>query len=378
MQLTAKTLQGLEQVLAKEIEAIGGNNIQILKRAVTYEGDQKLLYRSCYELRTAVRILKPFHQFKTKHENHLYKKMKEVDWVSKFGLEQTFVINAVTNSKYITHSKYLALKSKDAIVDSFREVYDRQRPSIDLRNPDFRLNIHLGRDNVCTLAWDASGETLHKRGYRVESVEAPINEVLAAGMVILSGWKADRPLVDPMCGSGTIVIEAAMLANNIPPQRNRQQFGFMKWKDFDAGLWQEVRQEAKERIVTTKQSIYGYDKDFQAIKAATKNSMAAGLEDHITLNRQSFDQVASPSEDGILLTNPPYDERLEEEDIFAFYKDMGHVLKHQFEGYDAWLISSNIKAMKKLGLKPSSKKILYNGALECQFNCYELYKGSRK
>ena len=378
MQLTAKTFQGLEPILAKEIADLGGNNIQILKRAVTYEGDQKLLYRSCYELRTALRILKPFHQFKTKHENHLYKKMKEVDWVSKFGLEQTFVINAVTNSKYITHSKYLALKSKDAIVDSFREVYDRQRPSIDRRNPDFRLNIHLGRDNICTLAWDASGESLHKREYRVESVEAPINEVLAAGMVLLSGWKADRPLIDPMCGSGTIVIEAAMLANNIPPLRNRKQFGFMKWKDFDARLWQEVRQEAKDRIVITKQSIYGYDKDFQAIKAATKNSIAAGLEDRITLNRQDFNKVASPSEEGILLTNPPYDERLEEADIFAFYKDMGHVLKHQFEGFDVWMISSNIKAMKKLGLKPSSKKILYNGALECQFNCYELYKGSRK
>ncbi len=378
MQLTAKTFHGLEQVLAKEIEDLGGTNIEILKRAVTYEGDQKLLYRSCYELRTALRILKPFHQFKTKHENHLYKKIKEIDWVSKFGLEQTFMVDAVTNSKYLTHSHYVALKAKDAMVDSFREIYERQRPSIDRRNPDFRLNLHIGRDNVCTLSWDASGESLHKRGYRVESVEAPINEVLAAGMVILSGWKIDKPLIDPMCGSGTIVIEAAMLANNIPPQRNREQFGFMKWKDFDAELWKQIRQEAKDQIVQNKQAIQGYDKDFQAIKAATKNSIAAGLENHISLDRQAFDQVSSSVNDGILITNPPYDERLEEADIFAFYKDMGHILKHQFEGYDAWMISSNIKAMKKLGLKPSKKKILYNGALECQFNCYELYRGSKK
>jgi len=378
LQLTAKTFQGLEPVLAKEIENLGGTNIQIHKRAVSYEGDQKLLYRSCYELRTALRILKPFHQFKTKHENHLYKKMREVDWVSKFGLEQTFVINAVTSSKYITHSKYLALKSKDAIVDTFREVYDRQRPSIDRRNPDFRLNIHLGWDNVCTLAWDASGESLHKRGYRMESVEAPINEVLAAGMVLLSNWDQSAPLIDPMCGSGTILIEAAMLACNIPPQRNRQHFGFMKWEDYDKDLWRQVKQEAKERIQTVPSPILGYDKDFEAIKASMKNILAAQLEDAVTVERMDFNKQKQEYKEGVLITNPPYDERLEEEDIYAFYKDMGHVLKHKFEGFDAWLISSNIKAMKKLGLKPSKKNILFNGALECQFNCYELYKGSKK
>jgi len=378
LQLIAKTFYGLEEILAKEIENLGGQNIQLAKRAILYEGDQQVLYRSCYELRTALRILKPFHQFKTKHENHLYKKIKEVDWVSKFRLDQTFAINAVTNSKYLTHSKYVALKAKDAIVDSFREVYDRQRPSIDLKNPNFRLNLHIGRDNVCTLAWDASGASLHKRGYRVQSVLAPINEVLAAGMVLLSGWQKDRPLVDPMCGSGTIPIEAALMACNIPPQRQRQQFGLMQWEDFDASLWQQVQQAATAQIQKNPTTILGYDKEFDALQAATKNIIAADLTEEITIERTPFETLKNPPKGGIIITNPPYDERLEEEDIFAFYKDMGHVLKHQFEGYDAWMISSNIKAMKKLGLRPSTKKKLYNGALECQFNCYELYKGSRK
>lgn len=377
MQLIAKTFHGLEEVLAEEIKNLGGKNIQIAKRAVLYEGDQRLLYRSCYELRTALRILKPFHQFKTKHENHLYKKIKEVDWVSKFRLDQTFVINAVTNSKYLTHSKYVALKAKDAIVDTFREVYERQRPSIDRKNPDFRLNLHIGRDNVCTLAWDASGDSLHKRGYRVQTVAAPINEVLAAGMVLVSGWQKDRPLIDPMCGSGTILIEAALLAHNIPPQWQRKQFGFMQWEDFDAALWEQVQQQATDAIQATPATILGYDKDFEALQAATKNSIAANIQEKITIERLPFGSLKNPPTAGTIITNPPYDERLEEADIFAFYKDMGHILKHQFEGYQVWLISSNIKALKKLGLKPSSKKILYNGALVCQFSCYELYKGSR-
>lgn len=378
MQIVAKTFFGLEALLAEEIRAIGGENIVPLKRAVAYEGDQKVLYRSNYELRTALRILKPFHSFKTKHENHLYKKLCELDWPSYFSLDQTFAINAVTTSKYMDHSHYLALKTKDAIVDTFRLSHKGQRPSIDLDNPDVRLNVHLGYDNVCTLSWDSSGESLHKRGYRVQALEAPINEVLAAGMVLLAKWDKERPLVDPMCGSGTILIEAASYACQLPPQRLRQQFGFMKWKDYDKTLWKSVRQAADAQAIDTCPPILGYDKDFKAVKACSMNILAASLEDHIEINRIAIEKLDEVPPDGVIICNPPYDERLAMEDIYQFYNDVGHILKHRFVGYDAWLISSNVRALKQLGLKPSSKQVLFNGALECLYNCYELYKGSRK
>ena len=378
MQIIAKTFHGLEEVLAKEIEQLGGQNIEVLKRAVNYEGDQKLLYRSVYELRTALRILKPFHSFKTKHENHLYKKLREIDWASKFNLDQTFVVNAVTASKYFDHSQYLALKTKDAIVDSFREVHDGQRPSIDKVNPDFRLNIHIGYDNVCSLAWDASGDSLHKRGYRASTVEAPINEVLAAGMVLLSNWQKDCPLIDPMCGSGTILIEAAAYAYNLSPQRYRSTFGLMKWKDYDKELWEIVKKEAADRVTDFEHAIIGYDKDLSAIKASSMNILAAELEGKIDVSRMAIEKLDEQTAPGILIMNPPYDERLTVGDLYAFYKDIGHALKHKFMGFDAWLISSNVRALKQLGLKPSVKNVLFNGPLECLFNCYELYRGSRK
>jgi len=378
LQIIAKTFHGLEEVLAQEVKALGGKDIRVLKRAVSYEGDQKLLYRSVYELRTALRILKPFYSFKTKHENHLYKKIKEIDWVNQFNLDQTFVINAVTASKYFQHSQYLALKAKDAIVDSFREVHDRQRPSIDRINPDFRINLHLGFDNVCTLAWDASGDSLHKRGYRLDTVEAPINEVLAAGMILESGWQKDCALIDPMCGSGTILTEAALYAYNMPPQIQRKQFGFMKWKDFDRELWETVKREAEERMVECNVPILGFDKDFRAVKASTKNILAAELEGAIEINRIAIEELEVSEEKAVVITNPPYDERMELEDVMAFYKDLGYVLKDKLAGYTLWIISSNGKALKQLGLKPSARKTLFNGPLECQYNCYELFKSSKK
>ena len=378
MQIIAKTFHGLEEVLAKEIKAIGGKNVQVLKRAISYEGDQKLLYRSVYELRTALRILKPFYSFKTKHENHLYKKIKEFDWVNQFNLDQTFAINAATASKYLNHSQYLALKAKDAIVDSFREVYDRQRPSIEKINPDFRINLHLSFDNICTLAWDASGESLYKRGYRVEVLEAPINEVLAAGMILESGWQKDCALIDPMCGSGTILTEAALYAHNIPPQIQRKQFGFMKWKDFDRELWETVKREAEERMVKCEVPILGFDKDFRAVKASTKNIFAAELEGAIEIEKIAIEDLEVAEEKAIVITNPPYDERMALDDVTAFYKDLGYVIKDKLAGYTLWMISSNGKALKQLGLKPNARKVLYNGPLKCEYNCYELFKSGKK
>ncbi len=378
MQIIAKTFWGLEKILAKEIAQLGGKNIKILKRAVVYEGNKKLLYRSVYELRTALRILRPFHSFKTKHENHLYKKISALDWTAMMNLEDTFVINAFTASKYMDHSKYLALKVKDAIVDQFRSKYNGRRLSIDRINPDFYLNIHLGRDNVCTLSWDASGGSLHRRGYRVANVNAPINEVLAAGMVLATNWQRNCDFIDPMCGSGTILIEAASYAHNLPPQQNRSKFGFLKWKDYDEILWQMVQKEADAKQTNFKYKILGFDKDLKAIKAAASNILAAKLDKKVEVHLKAFKQLTVEANQGILLTNPPYDERMQVTNIHAFYKEMGHILKHRFTNFDVWMISSNIKALKQLRLRPTSKKVLFNGSLECQFVHYELYEGSKK
>jgi len=378
MQITATTFSGLEEILAKEITALGGSNTKLHKRAVTFEGDKKIIYKCIYELRTALRIFLPFHTFKTKHENHLYKKVREVDWTEIMDLDDTFAINGTTSSKYITHSKYLALKTKDAIVDQFRSKYNGLRLSVDRDNPDHRLNVHLGYDNVCTLSWDVSGDTLNRRGYRTATGEAPINEVLAAGIILSSNWQKDCDFIDPMCGSGTFLIEAAMIARNIPPQINRRSFGFMRYKDFDKALWEEVKKEADAKITDFPHQIVGFDKDFKAMKIARMNVLAANLDGKIEVERGDLLKISALSDKGILVMNPPYDERLQVADVNAFYKDIGHALKHNFNGYDAWIISANIKAMKQLGLRPSYKKILFNGALECQLAHYELYRGSRK
>jgi len=368
---------GLEAVLAKELTAMGAKNVQQLTRAVQFSGDKKLLYRANLELRTALRILKPFESFKTKHENHLYKKMRGIDWENYLSLDTTFAINAVTSSKYLTHSKYVALKTKDAIVDQFRDKYG-QRPSIDLKNPDFRIDIHISRDNLCTISLDSSGTSLHKRGYRVQAVEAPLNEVLAAGMILLSGWKKDCAFIDPMCGSGTLPIEAAYFAYNIPPQLYRDDFGFKKWKDYDADLWATVKREAEQRIQDFDYPILGFDQEFQALKVASQNVVAAHLEGKVEIDVARFERLDPPAEEGLIIMNPPYDERLSVADTEAFYQSIGDQLKQSFAGYTAWIISSNKEALKNIGLRTSRKMTLYNGPLECKFQKYELYAGSRK
>ncbi len=378
MEIIVKTFQGLEEVLAEELRAVGATGIETLSRAVACQGDLKTLYRINYEVRTAVRAITPFYTFKTKHENHLYGKIQAFDWTSHIGLDDTFAIDASTSSKYLRHSKYLSLKVKDAIVDQLRAFHDGQRPSIDLKNPTVRLQVHINKDNVCSLAWDSSGQSLHKRAYRVASVAAPINEVLAAGLILQTGWKKDSVLIDPMCGSGTILIEAALLATNTPPQIKRSHFGFMKWRNFDANLWQSVVEEAQAKITTIKYPILGYDKDINAVQATEENIKAIDLQHIVDVQWKDFLKVNTDEKKGIVIMNPPYDVRLPEEDITAFYKSIGDTLKQSFSGFDAWIISSNLDALKQIGLRTSKKIILYNAALECRFQKYELYRGSLK
>ena len=376
MRLIAKTLAGLEPVLAQELEELGAQAVEPITRAVAFEGDKALLYRANLELRTALRILLPVKQGKVRTEDELYRLVRMVDWSQYMKVNDTLAVDGVTNSKFFTHSKYVALKTKDAIVDQFREATGR-RPNVNVYAPRLRVNVHIFNDE-CTIALDSSDDSLHKRGYRLSSVEAPINEVLAAGMVLLSGWNADRPLLDPMCGSGTLVIEAGLIATQRAPQLNREHFGFKRWPDFDEALWAQILEAAKQRVRKSPVPILGSDKDFKAMRLTEQNAMAASLEDTITVQRKKFEKLEPEVESGMILMNPPYDERLSEADIGAFYEMIGDQLKQRFTGFDAWIISSSIYGFKRLGLKSSQKIPLFNGALECRFVKYELYEGTRK
>jgi putative N6-adenine-specific DNA methylase len=376
MRILAKTMFGLEEILAEEIRQLGGQQIELLSRAVAFEGDKRLLYRANLELRTALRVLLPIRSFKVRDEQALYNMVKQINWAQYMGVDDTLAIDAAVSSTIFTHSQYVALKSKDAIVDRFRQEYGR-RPSVDLKNPVLRINIHIQGDE-CTVSLDSSGQSLHKRGYRVDALEAPINEVLAAGMILLSGWQRDCAFVDPMCGSGTILIEAATYAHNIAPQLNRDAFGFKRWRDYDADLWQDLQEEARKRIQPFSHGLFGYDKDFQAMKIARQNALAAHLEGKVSVDRKAFERLEPPAEEGLIIMNPPYDERIGNEDIGSFYQMIGDRLKQAFAGYEAWVISSNAEAMKRFGLRPSRKIALYNGSLDCRFQQYLLYTGSRK
>ena len=373
--MIAKTMHGLEDVLVKELEDLGANKIKKDIRAVEFYGNTKLLYKSNICLRTALRILKPIAFFNATHENELYNKTKQINWENYMSLNDTFIINTtISNSKKFNHNQYVSQKLKDAIVDQFREKYGR-RPSINKFTPTIRINVHI-KNEVCQLSLDSSGESLHKRGYRIQKGEAPINEVLAAGIVLLSEWDQKKVLKDPMCGSGTIVIEAAMIAKNQAPNKNRKQFGFMKWKDFEENKFQNIK---KELIKNEKKinKIEGLDSHFGAISAARKNIYQANMSENIELRRFDFFKQKKINEKRHIIFNPPYGERLEILDP-DFYKKMGDVLKNYYTRSTVWIITSDYENIKFIGLKPSKKIKLFNGSLECNLLKYELYSGNKK
>lgn len=377
MQLIAKTFHGLEQVLAAELQGLGAGQIEPLRRAVSFEGDLRLLYRANYELRTALRILMPIHSFQCQNEDQLYQGIyQEIDWSAHLNTADTLAVNAVVHSDFFTHSKYVALKTKDAIVDQFRDKFGR-RPSVDVDKPNVRINIHL-TGSKCNVSLDSSGESLHLRGYRTASVEAPINEVLAAGLLRIAGWPRPAPLIDPMCGSGTFLIEAAGIATNSPAQRNRPDFGFQRWKNFDAALWQNIRREAQKASIDWPYPLYGFDHDNRAIRAALTNMRNSKVKAEVQFEQADFLKSSPPTEEGILILNPPYDERLVKTSIEEFYQEIGDQLKTQYPGFEAWIISSNMEALKKIGLRSSQKETVFNGPLECKYQKFELYAGSKK
>ena len=374
-ELVAKTFHGLEEVLAKELTELGASNIEIGNRMVAFTGDKALMYKANFCLRTAIRILKPIKHFKANNADEVYENVKSIAWENYLDNSKSFAVDAVVFSNEFRHSKFVAYKVKDAIVDYFRDTTG-ERPSVRINHPDVLLNIHIAEDR-CTLSLDSSGESLHRRGYRQEAVEAPLNEVLAAGMILMTGWKGECDLIDPMCGSGTIPIEAALIARNIAPGVFRKEFAFEKWVDFDQDLFDSIyNDDSQEREFSHK--IYGYDNNPKANEIATHNVKAAGLSKEIVLKLQPFQQFEQPQEKSIIITNPPYGERISTDDLLGLYKMIGERLKHAFAGNDAWILSYRDECFDQIGLKPSVKVELYNGALECQFRKYQLFDGKYK
>lgn len=371
-ELIAKTFMGLEPVLAKELTQLGANNVQIGRRMVSFTGDKEMMYRANFSLHTAIRVIKPIKHFKAQSADDVYDEVKKIDWSQYLDLKKSFAVDSVVFSEEFRHSKFVSYKVKDAIVDQFREKTG-QRPNISVANPDIRLNMHIAEDR-CTLSLDSSGESLHRRGYRQESVEAPLNEVLAAGMILMTGWQGDTDFIDPMCGSGTLLVEAALIARNIAPGVFRKGYAFEKWPDFDADLFDRIyNDDSQEREFT--HHIYGYDIDMKAVQKANLNVRAAGLTKDISVELADFKDFKQPNDKAIMVTNPPYGERISTPDLLGTYRMIGETLKHNFKNNDAWVLSYREECFDQIGLKPSIKIPLYNGSLECEFRKYQIFEG---
>lgn len=374
--MVAKTLYGFEALLADELKQLGAINVAIGVRNVQFEGDKGFMYKANMALRTAIKILKPIESFSIKNEDDLYRKIYQLDWTPYLKPTGTLAIDATVHSNYFKHSQYIALKTKDAIVDKFRDTTG-SRPNVDLRFPDMKLNVHID-EHHCTLSLDTSGESLHKRGYKLATNIAPMNEVLAAGLVMLSGWDGECDFMDPMCGSGTILIEAAMIACNIPPNLMRKEFAFERWPDWDVDLFEKIEASLLNKTREFHFKILGYDKSPSAVTKALDNIKNAHLEEYITIKHEDFFKTQKAGNAKLhMVFNPPYGERLDI-DLEQFYANIGSILKHGYPNTNAWFITSNLDALKFVGLRPSRKIKVMNAKLEARFVKYEMYEGSRK
>lgn len=376
IKMVAKTMMGLEEILAEELIALGANNVAIGNRMVSFEGDLALMYKANFHCRTALRILRTVYTFKAKTADEIYKKIKGMNWSEHLSPDTTFAIDAVVFSNYFPHSQFVAFRVKDAIADYFTQR-DGKRPSVDTKSPDLLINVHIAND-VCTLSFDSSGESLHKRGYKVNQTEAPLNEVLAAGILLKAGWHGQSTLVDPMCGSGTFLIEAALIALNVPPGIYRKGYAFEKWANYDQELFENIYEDdSNEKPFDFK--IYGADISREAIDIAWQNIKEAGLDKHISLEVKGIeDWEQSPADKGLLVTNPPYGERLQPEDLLGLYNKLGERLKHVFMGYKVCILGYTKACFNEIGLKQSSRYKLLNGSLECEVRTYDIFAGKRK
>jgi putative N6-adenine-specific DNA methylase len=374
--MVAKTMFGFEEILAKELRNLGASNVEEGVRSVSFEGDKGFMYKANLSLRTAIKIVKPVHSFNVIDENDLYKKIYQMDWSAYLTADTTFAIDTTINSENFTHSLYVSQKVKDAIVDKFRDT-DGRRPDVDIKFPDVRLNIHIQKEH-CNVSLDTSGRSLHQRGYRTATNIAPINEVLAAGLLLLSGWDGQCDFLDPMCGSGTFLTEAAMIACNIPANINRKEFAFEKWSDFDEELFERIIDASLNKTREFHFKIFGYDKAPSAVAKAKENVTNANLSEYITIDRKNFFETDKFTEKHLhMVFNPPYGERLDIE-MESFYASIGDTLKQKYPGTDAWFITSNLEALKFVGLRPSRKIKVFNSHLESKLVKYVMYEGSKK
>lgn len=374
--MVAKTFFGFEDILAEELRNLGAGNVEKGVRNVSFEGDKGFMYKANLCLRTAVKVLKPIAEFRVMNENDLYRRVQRMNLREFMNVNTTFAINATVTGELFTHSQYVAFKTKDAIVDKFRKE-ENVRPNVDIKHPDIRLNVHI-QNNWCTVSLDSSGASLHHRGYRTATNIAPINEALAAGLIMLSGWHGQSDFLDPMCGSGTMCIEAAMIACNVPANLNRKEFAFEKWDDWDVDLYELIEAAQLKHVRDFRYKIIGYDKAPSAIAKAKENIKNAQLEDFITVREQNFFETEKEGNDFLqMVFNPPYGERLPVE-MEEFYKQIGDTLKTGYPGSHAWLITSNMESLKHVGLRPSRKIKCFNGSLESRLVKYEMYEGSKK
>lgn len=376
--MVAKTFAGMEDLLMDELKALGATDLRKLTRAVEFKGDKAVMYKANLWCRTALRILKPYTAFEAENEQQLYDEIQKIDWSKHLSLYQTFAIETTLNMSNLNHSQYASLKIKDAIADQFRATSGK-RPSVDVESPDLRIQAHI-YNNHCTLSFDSSGESLHKRGYRDLTNQAPINEALAAALVIYSGWDRQSTFLDFMCGSGTILIEAAMMARNIAPNKLKKKFGFQSWNDYDEELWSEIYDDA---LIGEKQNldfkIIGVDKSGIVLDKARQNIENAGLTDDIELQKGLFQDFVAPTGEGTLVSNPPYGLRInDDDDLLGTYKSIGDTLKSSFAGWKAWIFTGNLELAKFIGLRPTRKIHLFNGQVECRFLKFEIYSGTKR
>jgi len=375
-EMKATTFFGLEELLESELNKLGAKNTKIFKRGVSFEGDLGFLYKSNLCLRTAIKVLIPIYQFKANNNEEYYEGIQNIEWEKFINYTDSFKIECVVNSPHFEHSLFMAQKAKDGIVDRFRNRYGK-RPNVDLVFPSLKIYIHIFNNEV-NVNIDSSGELLYKRGYRTDTNKAPINEILAAGLVMLSNWQPHQLLIDGMCGSATIATEAALWANQVPPGIFRKEFAFMRWKNYDEKLFELIQESAVNKIKENELNIIANDIYEPTLKKASVNLKNAKLDDVIKLTNQSFFDIIPEKKSGVIILNPPYGERIEKKEIALFYKQIGDKLKKDFTGFTCWIITSSIDGFKSIGLKPSRKITLYNGSLECRYLRFDLYEGSKK
>lgn len=374
--MIAKTFFGFENILADELLKLGAKKILIGVRNVSFYGDLGFLFKSNLYLRSAIRILMPLNSFQLNSEKDLYSSIFNFNWEDYISVENTFIVESVLNSDLFSHSLFVSQRVKDGIVDRFRKLCNK-RPNVDVENPDFKINIHISK-NICTISLDSSGKPLNQRGYRSQTNIAPINEVLAAGIIMLSNWDCESDFLDPMCGSGTILIEAAMYATNYPVNIKRQRFSFMNWKNFDSDLFEMIKKSVLKKVKPFKNKIIGYDKAPSAILKCNQNVFNSSFGKIIEVSEDDFFMTKKNNDKYLhILFNPPYGERLKI-DIQSFYKQIGDTLKTNYSNSNAWFITSSIEALKYVGLRPSRKIKLFNGKLESRLAKYEIYRGTKK